>query len=68
MGMATWPAADGGRPYDAPVLLLPARIEMRGRAGDDMRLVVAGEPQLNPVLQDGWRRTTGCDQRRYRAK
>ena len=51
MGMATWPAADGGRPYDAPVLLLPARIEMRGRAGDDMRLVVAGEPQLNPVLQ-----------------
>ncbi len=50
MGMATWPASDGGRPYVAPVLLLPARIEMRGRAGDDMRLVVAGEPQLNPVL------------------
>jgi very-short-patch-repair endonuclease len=50
MGMATWPASDGGRPYDAPVLLLPARIEARGRAGDDLRLAVAGEPQVNPVL------------------
>lgn len=50
MGMATWPASDGGRPYDAPVLLLPARIEARGRAGDDLRLVIAGEPQVNPVL------------------
>jgi very-short-patch-repair endonuclease len=50
MGMATWPASDGGRPYDAPVLLLPARIEARGRAGDDLRLAVAGEPQINPVL------------------
>ncbi len=50
MGMATWPASDGGRPYDAPVLLLPARIEARGQAGDDLRLAVAGEPQVNPVL------------------
>jgi len=50
MGMATWPASDGGRPYNAPVLLLPARIEMCGRAGDGLRLAVAGEPQVNPVL------------------
>lgn len=50
MGMATWPASDGGRPYDAPVLLLPAHIEARGRAGDDLRFSVAGEPQINPVL------------------
>jgi hypothetical protein len=50
MGMAKWPASDGGRPYDAPVLLLPARIEARGRAGDELRLAVAGEPQVNPVL------------------
>jgi len=50
MGMATWPASDGGRPYYAPVLLLPARIEACGRAGDDLRLAVAGEPQVNPVL------------------
>lgn len=50
IGMATWPAADGGRPYDAPVLLLPARIEARGRAGDALRLALGGDPQLNPVL------------------
>jgi very-short-patch-repair endonuclease len=50
MGMAAWPASDGGRAYDAPVLLLPARIEARGRAGEDLRLAVAGEPQVNPVL------------------
>jgi hypothetical protein len=50
MGMATWPASDGGRPYDAPVLLLPAQIETRGRGKDDLRLTVEGEPQMNPVL------------------
>jgi len=50
MGMATWSASDSGRAYDAPVLLLPAQIQARGRAGDDPRLSVAGEPQLNPVL------------------
>jgi len=50
MGMATWPASDGGRPYEAPMLLLPARIEVRGRTGDDLRVTVTGEPQVNPVL------------------
>jgi len=50
MGMATWPASDGGRPYNAPVLLLPARIKARGRTGNDLRLAVAGEPHINPVL------------------
>jgi hypothetical protein len=50
IGMATWPASDGGRPYDAPVLLLPARVELRGRGGGELRIAVAGEPQVNPVL------------------
>jgi hypothetical protein len=50
LGMATWPAADGGRPYEAPILLLPAHIEMRGRTRDELRLTLTGEPQLNPVL------------------
>lgn len=50
MGMASWPASDGGRPYEAPVVLLPASIQARSRAGDDLRLTVAGEPQVNPVL------------------
>lgn len=48
--IATWPASDGGRPYEAPVLLLPAIIEAKGRGGDELRLTVAGEPQINPVL------------------
>jgi len=50
MGIATWPAHDGGRPYEAPILLLPARIETRGWASNDLRLQVAGEPVVNPVL------------------
>jgi hypothetical protein len=51
LGMATWPALDGGRPYNAPVLLVPLRIESRGQGGHDMLLQVAGEPRLNPVLE-----------------
>lgn len=49
-GLATWPAPDGGRPYDSPVLLFPAKIEARGRGGDELRLSFAGDPQINPVL------------------
>ena len=52
IGLATWPSADGGRPYNAPVLLWPARIETRNRRGseNDLQLFVSGEPQINPVL------------------
>ena len=50
VGMATWPAADGGRPYAAPILLVPATIDSRGRSGNDLRLAATGEPRLNPVL------------------
>ena len=50
VGMASWPAADGGRPYAAPILLIPASIDARGRAGSDLRLSATGEPRLNPVL------------------
>jgi hypothetical protein len=32
------------------VLLLPASTKTRGWTGDDLRLSVAGEPQVNPVL------------------
>ena len=28
-GMATWPATDGGRPAEAPVLLLPVALSKR---------------------------------------
>ncbi len=50
VGLATWPASDGERAYDAPVLLFPAHIESRGRAGDELQLSLAGDPQINPVL------------------
>ena len=50
LGTATWPATDGGRPYEAPVLLVPARVELPGRNASELRLAVAGEPAVNPVL------------------
>lgn len=48
-GFATWPASDGGRPYCAPALLLPAKIEQRGQGGA-LSLQLVGEPQANIVL------------------
>jgi very-short-patch-repair endonuclease/DNA polymerase III delta prime subunit len=53
LGLATWPTPDGGRPYAAPVVLLPVHIKARGRGSITLHrffLKVAGEPQLNPVL------------------
>src|SRR5206468_1135642 len=38
LGMATWKSADEGRPAESPVLLLPLRIESKGR--DARRLVL----------------------------
>ncbi len=49
IGMATWPAADQGRPYMAPVLLLPIRLISQSRIGYNMRMET-GEPQANIVL------------------
>ncbi len=50
LGRASWPAADGGRPHDAPVLLLPVRIRSRGSSREDLRLETPGEPKVNLVL------------------
>jgi hypothetical protein len=50
LGMASWAASDGGRPYEAPILLFPAKIEARGRGGEELRLSLVGDPRLNPVL------------------
>jgi hypothetical protein len=50
LGMAKWAASDGGRPYQAPILLFPAKIEARGRGGEELRLSLVGEPRINPVL------------------
>ncbi len=59
-GMATWPASDGGRPYEAPVLLIPARIESRGQGGQDSRFE---GPRRTPA-EPGARFRAGTELRR----
>jgi very-short-patch-repair endonuclease len=48
-GMATWPALDGGRPPEAPVLLLPIVLAKR-EGTNSYHLSCAGNFQLNLVL------------------
>lgn len=48
MGSATWPADDGGRPADAPVLLVPIQIDPAGSRS--FHLSRSGPAQFNPVL------------------
>ena len=50
MGMATWPAPDGGRDVESPVLLLPVALEAKGTAGQSFHISRAGDPQINLVL------------------
>lgn len=48
-GMATWPSLDGGRPTEAPVLLLPVAISKK-EGSNSYYLASAGSFQLNLVL------------------
>jgi hypothetical protein len=48
--MASWPASDDGRPYAAPVLLMPVTIEQTGTDRRRLTLTRAGELQPNLVL------------------
>lgn len=50
LGMATWPVEDGGRDYDAPIVLIPVKCSIDGRGGKQVRLAIAGEPVLNAML------------------
>ena len=50
LGKATWPADDEGRPTDAPVLLLPIELEIRGRGKSGFVFHNAGPIQPNLVL------------------
>ncbi len=50
LGMASWKAADGGRNSDAPVLLLPVGLEMKGHAGSSFSIHRGGPVQANLVL------------------
>jgi len=49
-GMATWPVDDGGRPPEAPVVLLPIAVEGKRTDSDSLRLSSAGPPQVNIAL------------------
>lgn len=48
LGSATWPADDGGRPADAPVLLVAIQIDQVGSRS--FHLSRSGPAQFNPVL------------------
>jgi hypothetical protein len=60
LGMATWPAGDGGRDPEAPVLLIPITVEWRGREGRSAALRRAGEAQVNLVLLHALETEHGC--------
>ncbi|MFN3638067.1 MAG: AAA domain-containing protein [Chloroherpetonaceae bacterium] len=51
VGIASWQATDNGSRFNAPVLLIPARIESRRDACGNLRLSLGGTPQINPVLK-----------------
>src|SRR5882724_4202512 len=47
LGMATWKASDGGRDTEAPVLLVPVGLELKGHAGTSLSVHCAGPVQVN---------------------
>jgi hypothetical protein len=50
LGMASWKASDGGRDSEAPVLLLPVGLEMKGHSGTSLSIHRTGLMQVNLVL------------------
>lgn len=50
LGMATWKSSDGGRSSDAPILLLPVSLELKGHAGTSVSILRTGPIQVNLVL------------------
>jgi hypothetical protein len=50
VGMASWPASDGGRDYASPVVLIPIVIETHGADESNLRVRIHGQPRINPVL------------------
>ena len=60
-GLASWPAADGGRPTQSPVLLIPIALDKRGREGQALSLHMTGEALINPVLVHALRQFFGIE-------
>jgi very-short-patch-repair endonuclease len=50
LGMASWPALDGGRPAESPVLLLPVSLGIGAQGSQSFPLARAGNIQVNLVL------------------
>jgi hypothetical protein len=50
LGMASWPAADGGRPYCAPVMLMPIEAQQQGVERRRLLIKRNGDVQPNLVL------------------
>lgn len=50
LGVATWKSRDEGRPPEAPILLVPVEVEVRGREGNRTVLQRAGDIEVNTVL------------------
>ena len=49
-GMATWRPSDGGRPPEAPLVLLPLAVQFGGPGNPKFVLSRSGDLQVNPVL------------------
>lgn len=50
MGMAAWESTDGDRPPEAAIVLVPLKVEARGRGGQGFALKRSGDIQANLVL------------------
>jgi very-short-patch-repair endonuclease len=50
LGLASWTQQDGGRPAEAPVLLVPLRASTKGIDRQNVALQRTGDVQVNPVL------------------
>lgn len=50
LGKATWTSDDGGRDPEAPILLIPITLTLKGQDLMATEVQLAGETQINPVL------------------
>lgn len=68
LSAVTWPSDDGGRPTDAPVILLAVRAERAQGGGRGWSLVRSGEPELNLSLLQVMRDKLKVDTKPIEAK
>jgi len=68
LSAVTWPSDDGGRPVDAPVILLAVRAERAQGGGRGWSLIRSGEPELNLSLLQVMRDKLKVDTKPIEAK